>query len=179
MCGIYGSFAVHKFMLLSRLNKSRGVKESSIDELTIAGAVYNIGHVQTPTSNSALKHPAINNDNMLWHNGIIKQSCMDEYSSIEYDGWDTMFLLQLINTYGLGALSNVDGSFACVYNKGDDVFIFRNEIAPLYIDRELNLSSIKEDGMTMLPANKVFYINDSRELVVAAEFKTLNNPYKL
>lgn len=179
MCGIYGSFKISKFMLLSRLNKSRGVKESSIDELNIAGKTYNIGHVQTPTSNSALKHPAYNSDNMLWHNGIIKQSCMDEYSSIEYDGWDTMFLLKLIDTYGLGVLSNVDGSFACVYNNDNGVFIFRNEIAPLYIDDELNLSSIKDAGMTMLPANKVFYINDNRELVVVLEFTTKNNPYKL
>lgn len=179
MCGIYGSFKIHKFMLLSRLNKSRGVKESSINELTIAGKTYNIGHVQTPTSNSALKHPAINSNNMLWHNGIIKQSCMDEYPNIEYDGWDTMFLLNLIDTYGLGVLSNVDGSFACVYNKGDDVFIFRNEIAPLYIDNDLNMSSIKSESMYMLPANKVFCINAIGELVVVAEFTTKNNPYKL
>lgn len=179
MCGIYGSFNTHKFMLLSRLNKSRGVKESSIDELTIARKTYNIGHVQTPTSNSALKHPAINSCTKLWHNGIIKQSCMDEYPDIVYDGWDTMFLLKLIDTYGTSELSNVDGSFACVYNNGDNVFIFRNEIAPLYIDDELNLSSIKSEGMHMLPPNKVFCVNAIGELDVVAEFTTKNNPYKL
>ena len=180
MCGIYGSFKKQKFDSLRELNKSRGVKTSSINTVKIANSDYIIGHIQTPTSNSAMQHPAIDSQyNMLWHNGIIKQSCLDEYGWVDYEGWDTLFLLKLITQYGCGVLSNVDGSFACVYNNNDDVFIFRNEIAPLYIDNDLNISSIKCSGMTLLPPNKVFYINNARELVVVSEFTTKNNPYQL
>lgn len=181
MCGIYGSFKGNKFTALGELNRSRGVKQSSVEMFNIGTSLYTIGHVQTPTSNSARKHPAVHeNGARLWHNGIIKDTCLNEYEYIDYDGWDTMFILKLLEESGAGALSNIDGSFACVYQKASgNVFVFRNEIAPLYIDNDLNLSSIKHEDMTLLPPNKVFAITSEKKLVVAAEFTTKNNPYNL
>lgn len=187
MCGIYGSFNKKRYDVLGELNESRGVKESTNNELIIGDDTYFIGHVQSPTSNSAKPHPAVSishyGEYRLWHNGIVKDVTLNKYRklvSYDFKDWDTMFILKMIYNTGFGGLSKIDGSFACVYNDNkNDTFIFRNELAPLYIDCDLNLSSIKYDDMQLLPPNKVFYINDNKELVVVAEFETLNNPYKL
>jgi len=181
MCGIYASFNDEKFEALRLVNKVRGVKNITKKTIFMNGVGYMIGHIQSPTSNSAHSHPATLNhcDSLLWHNGIVKEKQLEEHSYMDFGGWDTHFILQIIDTYGFGALSNIDGSFACVYYSNNELFIFRNEIAPLYIDIDLNLSSLKSSDMELLPPNKVFYINDDNELIVVAEFTTKNNPYKL
>ena len=109
---------------------------------------------------------------MLWHNGIVKQKSLDK------DMWDTSWLLEQIIDYGWSSLSRVDGTFACVLYKDGKLYIFRNEISPLYYDRELNISSTKFEGAIDLPPNKVYELNIvNKRLLEVAQFQTFENPY--
>ena len=121
---------------------------------------------------SDLIHPAVYGDYLLWHNGIVKQK------EITADTWDTNWLLQRISDYGWSSLSRVDGTFACVMHNGIDIFIFRNEISPMFIDKDLNFSSTKFEGSESLEPNKVFRVNLlTKSLTPIAYFDTMENPY--
>ena len=55
--------------------------------------------------------------------------------------WDTGLMHDwLINKK---SLDYIDGTFACLRYKNGKLYIFRNEISPLFIDDELNISSTK------------------------------------
>lgn len=201
MCAISGSFQVSKIEQLYKLNAYRGELSYSFNvfkhdqnkvELQLAyadsGALppdlllasswnsqtynYYIAHSQAPTTQTNHTHPAIFGNAMLWHNGIIKQSTLPE------ETWDTAWLLEKILDYGWSSLSRVDGTFACIMHWGSDLFVFRNEISPLFIDDNLNISSTKFENSRSLEPNKVFkmYLTD-KKIAPIAYFETVENPY--
>ena len=56
--------------------------------------------------------------------------------------------------------------------------VFRNEISPLFIDEDFNISSTKTDGFTSIEPNKMFVFEPlGKELSLIKEFNTVENPY--
>ena len=200
MCSIIGSFDKNKIKELYELNSYRGSLSYSLttfeyddegrlrlgvlfqdegkmpDDLidthhNIEGR-FVVAHSQAPTTQSKNIHPAIYGSALLWHNGIIKQKSISEGT------WDTAWLLEQIINYGWSSLSRIDGTFACMMYDGAGLYIFRNEISPLFVDKNLNISSTKFEGSESLPPNKVFKIDiNARRFDVIAHFDTLENPY--
>lgn len=199
MCAIIGSFNKEKLEELHKLNSYRGESSYSFsafdynqpskvqyvykhkgkmpDEYIANTYVYNestyyVAHTQAPTTDTDNIHPAIFGNSMLWHNGIIKQKNMSPGT------WDTAWLLEQISDYGWGSLSDVDGTFACILYYSNDLYVFRNEISPMFYDKELNFSSTKFEDSISLPPNTVFKIDLRNKIIESvAYFKTKENPY--
>lgn len=199
MCAITGSFSKDKLQELYKLNSYRGESSYSLgsfvctkpsilqyvykhegkmpdDYISTAfednNKTYFIAHSQAPTTDTHNIHPAVNGNAMLWHNGIIKQK------EIAPGTWDTAWLLEKIINYGWSSLSDVDGTFACVLYYGNELFAFRNEISPLFVDSNLNISSTKFDGSMSLNPNIVYKLNLEHEFYEpVAYFETKENPY--
>lgn len=147
---------------------------------------YFICHQQAPTTSERdidSIHPAIIDRDMLWHNGIIKQNCVESLQAqLETTAaWDTKLLLDIIQkTKSFNALSTIDGSFSCVYYNGlqKKLYLFRNDISPMYYDSELNISSTIFKNSTSLQSNNVFEINPFKNSLTPIEtFQTFDNPY--
>jgi len=156
---------------------------------TIPPNNYGIVHVQAPTTEVRTEqavHPAIIKDKFetwplkaLWHNGIIKAEVVKENAAKYNTSWDTMQILESIRT-SFDNLNEFDGTFSCLYYDRDDLSlnIFRNEISPMFIDNELNLSSTKFEGSRETAPNTVMKMDFSRNsLSVKAKFDTVENPY--
>lgn len=199
MCAIVGSFSKSKLKELHKLNAYRGelsyslstfkptehnvqlqvmmqdkdkMPEDLIDNIPLNEGEFIIGHTQAPTTSSTNIHPAVYGNFLLWHNGIVKQK------EISKDTWDTEWMLERIADYGWSSLSRIDGTFACIMFNGRELFIFRNEISPLFIDNELNISSTKFEGSYSLEPNQVHRVNLlSKSLNTVAYFDTMENPY--
>lgn len=199
MCAITGSFNKNKLVELYKLNSYRGELSYSIGSFSrssnrtrldiliqdqgkmpgnlIDSIPYNPGqffvaHSQAPTQGSSQIHPAVYEDVLLWHNGIIKQK------SLPHGVWDTEWLVQNISDYGWSVLSRVDGTFACIMFRNNNLYVFRNEISPLFIDSDFNISSTKFEGSRSLPPNVVFKLDiTEKKLDAEATFQTLENPY--
>jgi len=199
MCAITSSFSKHRLEDLYRLNAYRGelsysLSAFSFDEHYVRLYVtmqdrdkmpdgliknmaegdnkYYIAHSQAPTTNANNIHPAVFGDCMLWHNGIVKQKNLTDGT------WDTQWLLEQILNYGWSALSRVDGTFACMMFRSGELFVFRNEISPLFYDKDLNFSSTKFEFAQSLEPNKIFKINlKYKQLSPVAYFETMENPY--
>ena len=192
MCAIVGSSDKHVLKELFKLNAYRGEMSYSIacindhkvhsihkaagkmpgnfiDDLPSA-AMY-IGHTQAPTTQSSGIHPAILDQRMLWHNGIIKQR------AIPAGTWDTHWLLQQLIIDGYHALSLIDGTFACAY-WDSGLYLFRNEISPMFVDDDLNISSTQFEGSRALEPNTVFNVSiNNKQLIACDKFKTKENPF--
>ena len=153
---------------------------------------YAIVHIQAPTTeakNIDSIHPAtagnIKNfipDHALWHNGIIKESVVKKFQSKYNTNWDTkQILLSIIDQWGtFEALDEMDGSFSCLYynKKLGKLFIFRNEISPMFIDDNLNISSTKFTGSTATASDLVLQLDFIENIIpVVGEFTTVENPY--
>ena len=206
MCGIFASSDIQKLKELHKLNSYRGalsysicgfklyneqavkspvipttmfssegdLPDTIIDDVLFNPGTYAVAHVQAPTTQSGGRHPATVAGRMLWHNGIIKQKYLNE------DTWDTAWLLRHIINHGFKFLSEVDGTFACVLYDDDSIYVFRNEISPLFIDRELSISSTKFDGSQDLSPNKVFRLDlKQKSIDEIYRFRTRQNPYFL
>ena len=199
MCAITGSFSQNKLTDLYRLNAYRGelsyslsafsfdenkirldtmmqdrdkMPEGLIKGLAEGENKYYIAHSQAPTTNANNIHPAVYGDCMLWHNGIVKQKNLTEGT------WDTEWLLEQIINYGWSSLSRVDGTFASVMYNSGELFVFRNEISPMFYDKDLNFSSTKVEFTESLPPNRVFKINlKYKQISPIAYFQTMENPY--
>ena len=199
MCAITASFDKDKLLELYRLNAYRGELSYSLSafEHTPAGVKLNIlmqdegklpevlltemnhlsnafyiAHSQAPTTEAKNIHPSVFGDCFLWHNGIIKQK------NITAGTWDTQWLQEQIINYGWSSLSRVDGTFACIMYNSGELFVFRNEISPMFYDENLNFSSTKFAGAESLAPNKVFKINlKYKQLSPIAYFQTMENPY--
>lgn len=194
MCAIVGSFTKSKLKELFDINAYRGqlsyslasfdinetlqvimqspgkMSENFIDEFP--ANFYYIGHSQAPTTEATSIHPAADHGMLLWHNGIIKQKELPENT------WDTLWLLNKIKEFGWSYLSEVDGTFACVLYSNYTLYIFRNEISPLFMDDELNISSTKFDNSKSIEPNTVFRIDiTGKKLIPVATFTTKENPY--
>ena len=133
---------------------------------------YYVGHQQAPTTEHSNIHPAEINNSLLWHNGIVKQRGFD------VNQWDTQWILSNIEHSGLEFLSEIDGTFACVLYRDENLYIFRNEISPLFVSDSLSISSTKTNNLHSLAPNTLFKINLHR-MVLEEEFKfsTKDNPY--
>lgn len=158
----------------------------TFDQLIISGAttVYKMGHIQAPTTAAETMtsiHPAEQGSTLLWHNGIVKDFDVKrlQLHVDSTDAWDTLLILKaILQDDGWSVLSTINGSFACLMVEDDTVFVFRNEISPLFVDDELNMSSVKFAGSRALPANKVFMLDlANKELLEVGEFTTKENPY--
>lgn len=199
MCAITGSFYKEKLKELYALNAYRGelnyslstfstfknnlefqtlfqdsgkMPESLIDSISIKPGDFMIAHSQAPTTDSKNVHPATYGDAMLWHNGIIKQK------NISAGTWDTAWLLEQIINYGWSSLSRVDGTFACIMYFNKNLYVFRNEISPLFIDDHFNISSTKFEGSVPLTPNRVWKLDfNTKYLSSEAFFQTMENPY--
>lgn len=208
MCSIIGSFSKNKIRELAELNAYRGQHSHSvfvfsryaynilyshkglgplnIDDHDLP-AGYIICHQQAPTTDNkdlSSVHPAQLGERLLWHNGIIKahevkrlQEHLESTSS-----WDTKLLLRYVIEEDLDALQNIDGTFSCVYYDGTSLYMFRNEISPLFIDQEKNISSTKFQHSESVGPNILWLFNNSADniedsLIHCGEFKTVNNPY--
>lgn len=157
---------------------------------------YYIVHSQAPTTeNTSTKsiHPAIFHNSeardmsLLWHNGILKSKTINtlrEATGID-STWDTELLLHYM-VYK-GKLSEVDGSFACLMYHMGDIYMFRNEISPLFIDFEMNISSTMfeigaGDGGKAIDVkpNTVFKLDlHNKSSIIQSVFTTKNSPYLL
>jgi hypothetical protein len=143
-----------------------------IDDHPNINDCYIVAHSQAPTTESKNIHPAVYGDSLLWHNGIVKQK------ELTPGTWDTVWLLENILNYDWGWLSNVDGTFACVMYRDGNLYVFRNEISPLFIDSHFNISSTKFDGSYSLTPNVVWKLNfDTKLLDAVGYFTTKENPY--
>ena len=199
MCAITGSLYKEKLKELYTLNAYRGELNYSLATFTpyngkiefqtlfqdsgkmpntlIDGIPCNegdfiIAHSQAPTTSSNNIHPAVYGEALLWHNGIIKQNKLSPGT------WDTQWLLEQITDYGWSSLSRVDGTFACIMYMSGNLYVFRNEISPLFIDDYFNISSTKYQGSVSLTPNQVFKLNfETKYLDTVAYFATKENPY--
>jgi hypothetical protein len=200
MCAISGSFDPVKLKELYKLNAYRGEHSHSMcsftpyksgyielctlmqDEGPMSDELFEfavslpdrfyITHSQAPTGQTGHMHPAAYGDCMLWHNGIIKQKSLPENT------WDTLWMLENITNYGWSSLSRIDGTFACIMYNSGEMFAFRNEISPLFIDENLNISSTKFEGAKPLEPNIVWKLSlVDKSLTAVAYFDTFENPY--
>lgn len=199
MCGIFCSFDSDKILELHKLNSYRGSHSYSFtrvgdnpirglgnfDVSLVNRDGYKICHVQAPTSwarDELNIHPAALMGCKLWHNGIVKDfdvKRLQEKHGVD-DPWDTMLILrELMDDNWIENLSEINGSFACIFQKDDLIFVFRNEISPLFYDSELNISSVRFEGSSPLPPNRVFLLDlEGRALVdLGFKFSTKENPY--
>ena len=204
MCSIIGSYDIKKVRELTKLNEYRGQHSHSFfvllnnkivyshkdyGELNINNHLhkvdndqnYYIVHQQAPTSSQVENtiHPAQLNGHYLWHNGIIKNNCVNKLQS-KYkstSNWDTQLLLySLIENH---KPIDIDGTFACLWlDPTGDVYVFRNEISPLFMDDDFNISSTMFDGSHSVPVNTMLRMNMMNKMIQEVDtFKTIENPY--
>lgn len=192
MCSIIASFDVNKFKKLYELNSYRGALSYSMCEvdtgfpLCIKKLVqkkekpiwdnntkgFLIGHSQAPTSQTSRIHPAKLGSSYLWHNGIIKEESVPE------NKWDTLYMLEEIESKGWDVLSEIDGAFACMLFRKGHLYVFRNEISPLFYDDNFSFSSTKFENSRPLNSNVVYeVILRSKRLEPMGDFNTKENPY--
>tara|TARA_R110000772_G_scaffold2311_7_gene8005 strand:- start:3754 stop:4380 length:627 start_codon:yes stop_codon:yes gene_type:complete len=202
MCGIFASFNRETFLKLLKLNKARGCYSYSYSTYDVGGyldverkafgefdeslvtkdGVYHIGHVQAPTTadvGSDNIHPSIYKDSHLWHNGILKEDTIEQLKLLLHlpqTNWDTELLNRWFSQQS--HLSNIDGTFSCLrYNSGY-MFLFRNEISPMFMNEDWDLSSVKFEGAKPTRPNTVWLMDfNTHDLINVDNFTTKENPY--
>ena len=215
MCSIIGSFSKEKVKELAALNAYRGQHSHSItvfktpwydvvyqhkgfgplivdDHDFDTEDTYIVAHQQAPTTENKDEdsiHPAIIGNNMLWHNGIIKEKSIKEMQKRLNSTltWDTKLMLTQLML--LDNIDSIDGTFSCLWRNNDKLYVFRNEISPLFVDNELNISSTKFNSSNSLEPNVIYNIHTGvsqllkekkicvGELNPVSTFKTVENPY--
>ncbi len=204
MCSIVASFDLDKVRELAELNAYRGAVAHSFTAITPDGYLvrllrgnggydrlaipaplgcYYIVHQQAPTDTdpSVGIHPAPADHSLTWHNGILKPSTISTLQKAlsTMVRWDTNLLGMWLDA-GQELDERIDGSFACLrYVLAEKaLYAFRNEIAPLFIDADMTISSTKAEGLSPLPPNKMYKIDlRNRMTVGVGDFVTANNPY--
>jgi hypothetical protein len=202
VCSIIGSFKKEKIIELCELNAYRGQQSHSIgyydpdiqdffyicrsygpvnyDMIDIPEDNYCVVHMQAPTTDSDDDsiHPAAIGRSLLWHNGILKQKEIQRLQKIfnTDETWDTyLLLMQMINK---GTPENIDGTFSCLYYNGSNLHLFRNEISPMFIDNDCNISSTKFEGSHPTKENTLYLFRPERNILNEVfTFKTVENPY--
>ena len=213
MCSISASKDKNLLLKLVDLNRYRGEESHSVsqflytdDGLDLKSQTKSYGpldidlldgnwdycvvHQQAPTSkevnNTDLAtgrfiHPAEKDKSYLWHNGIIKEG--------KFEGdWDTEWLFdQVLNE----DLNEVDGTFACMLYHENQIYVFRNEISPLFrgtirgltdsedtLDSKASFSSTKFEGSTPVEPNIMWKLDYGTGVLEEKwKFKTKENPY--
>lgn len=139
---------------------TRGLGPLPIEDLYSLPDGYIICHQQAPTTDARDTnsiHPAYIAGCYLWHNGIIKDKQIKQWQT-QYDDpqlWDTAWLVRLIAERGFDILSEVDGTFACIYNNGEGTYMFRNANSPLFRSGP-TISSTKFEGSSPIDAGRVY-----------------------
>ena len=200
MCGIFISSIKDTFIELGASNSNRGSYSYSITDCALGGGINSIhqglgvldetkipgefgiliGHVQAPTSSDGFNpeniHPAKYENSYLWHNGMILPPGMDVLkTSLNKElNWDTKLLVEYIEKGN--DLSDIEGSFACVLLNEKGLFIFRNQLSPLFY-RGLNFSSVPFEGSKMIPPGVIYKITNNGIVETEKTFSTKNNPY--
>jgi hypothetical protein len=200
MCSIIGSFDTNIARKLCKINNYRGALSHSITYIDLAYEVryiqrskgeinldlinipenhYCIIHQQAPTQQSNHIHPAEFENNLLWHNGILKSNTIQRLQKDEDEKseWDTYLLLKHLDRNRVP--QNIDGSFACLLlDNCGELFAFRNEIVPLFYDEYLNISSTKYQNMVLFQPNILYTIClNKKQIEYVDKFETINNPY--
>lgn len=156
---------------------------------------YYVVHSQAPTTENysyinihpaAFHHTEVRSTSLLWHNGILKPATIKKLreETCISSTWDTQLLLNyMINK---GNLSEVDGTFACLMHHMGEMYMFRNEISPLFIDFDMNISSTRFDetaadgGSFSVKPNHVFRLDlFNKHTIIESTFSTKNSPYLL
>ena len=208
MCGLFITNDKETLPLLMKYNSKRGDVNASLQETLITGdkskTIVYIGHHHAPTSTNAKEHPSklefkytgFDVTSKLWHNGIVKQNCIEELQkeNNEKSNWDTK-LIHLELEKSVETLSNIDGSFALVYsihysNQNENtssVYVMRNLLSPLFSNKEKTIISSAK-----VPELDVVYKVDPHQMFayypltgldvkncIGQTFKTCNNPYNI
>ena len=157
-------------------------------------STYNICHVIAPTTTESLYHPALREGSdtesegftALWHNGILKEGTISMLQlADDTTDWDTQLMVNRLHNMPFEEmgdfLSALDGSFACLLYRDSQLFVFRNELVPLYCDNMLSLSSVKFKFSMSITPNVVWRMNfETNKLEdTGVRFTTMNNPYAL
>jgi len=158
---------------------------------------YYIVHSQAPTTENTddtsihparMHHKEVRDTSLLWHNGILKPKTINMLRENTGLGttWDTQLLLQhMINNE---SLSDIDGSFACLMYHTGELYMFRNEISPLFIDFDMNISSTIFEipageafgSAFSISPNRVFKLDlYNKATIIQSTFTTKNSPYLL
>lgn len=200
MCAIFGSYDVNEAKALQKINASRGALSHSstvfndnseiisikrgYGELTdfdssISG--YHLYHQQAPTTQASNTiHPAVYNNSLLWHNGIIKDNSLKrikEVMTLHPSEWDTLQLNMLITNFGFESLKEVYGSFSCVMSFDCCLYMFRNDIAPMFM-KGATISSVEFECSVTTIANTVYHLNtESRTWEKAFTFENNETPF--
>lgn len=178
--------------------KKQGFGSINYDDIEMLTGHYGIVHVQAPTTDSKSTdsiHPAISvvektfvkdkyttqvwPESCLWHNGIIKNDCVKKLQEEQQRDitWDTALLLDEVDR-GWDNLSRVDGTYSCLYYNNGRLYLFRNDISPMFYDEHLNISSTKFESSVATQSNLVWLVDTyHRTLHKVGEFKTVENPY--
>ena len=175
------SWSISYYDLTWNLMKSvtRGMGEIPKDAINIGLNEYCIVHMQAPTTDNKdmnTVHPAQIGNAYLWHNGIIKADWVNKRKDVS--SWDTQLILdQYVSTKDL---NEIDGTFACLLCDDDKLYLFRNEISPLFIDKYNNISSTRFEGAVLIKPNIVweFLSTVTGKLEETdMKFNTVENPY--
>jgi len=182
------SISIYSRDMLFSVKKEIG--KINYNDIFLIEGQYGIVHIQAPTTEAKDEvniHPARFRLSdryykwpALWHNGIIKSSHVKKMQvkyGIDTD-WDTELLLRAYIEEGARGLSEIDGSFSCLYYDRACLFLFRNDISPMFYDKDLNISSTMFKESISTPANRILKLDlQSRALYNIGEFKTVENPY--
>lgn len=157
----------------------RGSGELSYNKLDDDPMFYTIVYLHTTECKRNIQPPSILDDyteHYLWFNGEITTQ-EKEKLQIEEDtkkDWNAMLLCRHIVRYGSPV--NVDGSFACMYSDGADLYMFRNEKESLFFDDDFNICSMPFVGSRVLLSNKVWKMNmEKKKLKMIEEFDTVRS----
>lgn len=154
------------------------------DIIELDPSIYYIVHMQAPTfepKNKTNIHPAEDGITRLYHNGILKQQTVEMLQGKwnNFNDWDTELLLLELN--GDSDLSDIDGSFSCLWYNGAYLHLLRNEISPMFIDlNTFDISSTSFDSSVSIDPNIIYKLKlYQKDIIPTKYFKTVNNPYYL
>lgn len=184
--------------IIQIIERDFGPIDQSLENLNIPPETYVICHQQAPTGDKPTKetiHPAEKDGfpplkNYLWHNGILKPETIAMLKPLYPDTteWDTALLLAHILSAPSASetLSMIDGSFACVAaivyaeitGPQHMLYLFRNEIAPLFIDDKYNISSVQFPNSESITPGTIYAFEPGFHFGSSgAKFDTNNNPF--
>jgi hypothetical protein len=203
MCSIIGSFKKETIVDLCELNAYRGQHSHSVsyydlehndffmiskshgpvnyDTIDIPPNHYCIVHMQAPTTEAKDDlsiHPAMIERDVLWHNGIIKEKEIERLQKKYQTNikWDTYILLK--HMMSEGTPDGIDGTFSCLWFDSYRLYLFRNEIAPMFIDDDFNISSTKFSNSRSTEPNCILLFEPGmKNIVPILHFNTVENPY--
>jgi hypothetical protein len=201
MCSIIASYEKEVLNKLIDLNQSRGSFSYSYNELKDKlettkdfgtfnkekindNDFYKIGHVQAPTGGLIKDknriHPTEYKKTYLFHNGLITPRGINKLKEEinESIDFDTYLLHKAINEKGFEYLSTIEGLFACLYIKDNNIYIFRTKHGKLYIDKDCNISSERFENSKCINSDTIYQINiKEKNIKEISYFKTKRANY--